>query len=42
MFLNVKPAKATISSTDMPDEVYVTLLSEQIFEIQDLGLKVFD
>ena len=42
MLLRVKPANATINSADMPDNIYITLLSEQILEIKDLGLKVFD
>ena len=42
MLLRVKPAGATIPATEMPDTLYVTLLSEQILEIKDLGLKVFD
>ena len=36
------PAGATIRANEMPDTLYVTLLSEQIVEIKDLGLKVFD
>ena len=42
MLLRVKPAGATIPSTEMPDTLYITMLSEQILEIKDLGLKVFD
>ena len=44
MLLRVKPAGATIPATEMPDTMYITItmLSEQILEIQDLGLKVFD
>ena len=42
MFLRVKPANASINATDMPDNVYITMLSEQILEIKDLGLKVYD
>ena len=42
MLLRVKPANTTINAADMPDNVYITLLSEQILEIKDLGLKVFD
>ena len=42
MLLRVKPAGATIPATEMLDTLYVTLLSEQILEIRDLGLKVFD
>ena len=42
MLLRVKPAGATIPANEMPDTLYVTLLSEQILEITDLGLKVFD
>ena len=42
MLLRVKPANASINPTDMPDNVYITMLSEQILEIKDLGLKVYD
>ena len=42
MLLRVKPAGATIPATEMPDTLYITMLSEQILEIRDLGLKVFD
>ena len=42
MLLRVKPAGATIPATEMPDTLYITMLSEQILEIKDLGLKVFD
>ena len=42
MLLRVKPAGATIPANEMPDTLYVTLLSEQVLEIKDLGLKVFD
>ena len=42
MLLRVKNAGASIPVDDMPDELFVTLLSEQILEIRDLGLKVFD
>ena len=42
MLLRVKPANASINATDMPDNVYITMLSEQILEIKDLGLKVYD
>ena len=42
MLLRVKPAGATIPANDMPDTMYITMLSEQILEIKDLGLKVFD
>ena len=44
MLLRVKPAGATIPANEMPDTLYVTLLSEQILEVRDLGLKlkVFD
>ena len=42
MLLKVKPAGATIPANDMPDQLYITMLSEQILEIKDLGLKVFD
>ena len=42
MLLRVKPANSTAHPTDMPDNVYITMLSEQILEIKDLGLKVYD
>ena len=42
MLLRVKPAGASIPANDMPDTLYITMLSEQILEIKDLGLKVFD
>ena len=42
MLLICKPANASINSADMPENVYITLLSEQILEIKDLGLKVYD
>ena len=38
LLLRVKPAGTTIPATEMPD----TMLSEQILEIKDLGLNVFD
>ena len=42
MLLRVKPAGATIPATEMPDTMYITMLSEQKLGIKDLGLKVFD
>ena len=42
MLLRVKPAGATIPANEMPDTMYITMLSEQILEVRDLGLKVFD
>ena len=42
MLLRVKPAGATIPATEMPDTLYITMLSEQILEVKDLGLKVYD
>ena len=42
MLLRVKPAGAAIPATEMPDTMYITMLSEQILEVKDLGLKVFD
>ena len=42
MLLRIKPAGATIPATEMPDTMYITMLSEQILEVKDLGLKVFD
>ena len=41
LLLRVKPAGATIPANEMPDTLYITMLSEQILEIKDLGLKVF-
>ena len=42
MLIRVKSTGASIPVDDMPDEMYITLLSEQILEIRDLGIKVFD
>ena len=42
MQIRVKPAGASIPSTEMPDQIYITLFSEQILEVKDLGIKVFD
>ena len=42
MLIRIKPAGASIPATEMPDQMYITLLSEQILEIKDLGLKVYD
>ena len=42
MLVRVKSAGAQILADDMPDEMFITLLSENILEIRDLGLKVFD
>ena len=42
MLIRIKPAGASIPTGDMPDQMYITLLSEQILEIKDLGLKVYD
>ena len=42
MLLKVKPAGATIPANDMPDQLYVTMLSEQALEVKDLGLKVYE
>ena len=42
MLIKIKPAGTAIPVADMPDEMFITLLSEQILEIKDLGLKVFD
>ena len=42
MRLIVKPAGSTIPANEMPDNIYITMLSEQILEIKDLGLKVYD
>ena len=40
--IRVKPAGATIPSNEMPDQMFITLLSESILEVRDLGLRVFD
>ena len=40
MLIRVKPAGASIPVDDMPDEMFITMLSEQVIEIKDLGLKV--
>ena len=42
MLTRVKSAGAQIPVDDMPDELFVTLLNEQVLEVRDLGLKVFD
>ena len=42
MLIKIKPAGTSIPTNDMPDEMYITMLSEQILEIKDLGIKVFD
>ena len=42
MLLRVKPAGTAIPAEEMPDTMYITMLSEQILEIKDLGLKVYD
>ena len=42
MLVRIKPAGATIAGAVMPEQLYITLLSEQILEIKDLGLKVYD
>ena len=42
MVIKVKPAGSAIPANEMPDQIYITMLSEQILEIKDLGLKVFD
>ena len=39
LLLRVKPAGATIPANEMPDTLYITMLSEQILEIKDLGFK---
>ena len=38
----VKPAGSAIPANEMPDNIYITMLSEQILEIKDLGLKIFN
>ena len=42
MQIRVKSTGASIPSIDMPDAVYITMLSEQSLEIRDLGIIVFD
>ena len=42
MRLIAKPAGSAIPANEMPDNIHITMLSEQILEIKDLGLKVFD
>ena len=42
MVIKVKPAGTSIPTNEMSDQMYITMLSEQILEIRDLGLKVFD
>ena len=42
MLVRAKPAAASIPAADMPEQLYITMLSEQVIEIKDLGLRVFD
>ena len=42
MLVRIKPAGASIPVDDMPDEMFITMLSEQVKEVKDLGLKVYD
>ena len=42
MLVKIKPANASIATTNMPDNIYITLLAEQVLEVKDLGLKVYD
>ena len=42
MRLIIKAARSAIPANEMPDNIYITMLSEQILEIKDLGLKVYD
>ena len=42
MLVKIKPANGSIANNFMPDNIYLILLSEQILEITDLGLKVYD
>ena len=42
MLVKIKPANASIPVANLPDNIYITLLSEQILKIKDLGLKVYD
>ena len=37
MLLRVKPAGATIPASEMPDTMYITMLSQQILKVKDLG-----
>ena len=42
MLVRVEPAAASIPANEMPEQFYITMLSEQVIEIKDLGLRVFD
>ena len=37
MAIKVKPAGSAFPANEMPDQIYITMLSEQILEIRDLG-----
>ena len=41
MLIRVKSAGEQIPVDDMPDELSITMLSEQILAMKDLGLTVF-
>ena len=42
MLVKIIPANGAISNATMPDNIYLALLREQILEMKDLGLKVYD
>ena len=42
MLVKIKPTGTSIPTADMPENINITMLSEQILEIKDLGLKVYD
>ena len=42
MLVRIKLAGASVPVDDMPHEKFSTMLSEQVLEKKDLGLKVFD
>ena len=42
MVIKVKPAGSAIPANEMLDQIYITMFSEQILEIRDLGPRVFD
>ena len=41
IYVKVRPT-GTIDVGRMPDKIFVTMLSEQILDIGDLGIRVFD
>ena len=42
MLVKIKHAGSAIASNVMPEQLYITMLSENILEVRDLVLKVFD